>query len=583
MKRAVALIGMVGVLVLAFLILGKSRSAEGPAQGGSVTSAAGGGPSKGGGPKGPQPVPVIATSVVKTNMRQVLEVTGSLKTDDDVQIGSRIAGKAVRVTAKEGDHVRRGQVLVQLDDRELRAEIERARGLLASANAKLSLARNQATWKDVSAKSEYERAKANLSTTKSRVQQAETNFKLIDVQTRKAVETAQSGVRVATERLSIVKDTTRKQELRQAQLAVEQATAQMEQAKVDVDNARQVFDRRQMLFKQDAIAKEEVDEAERRYKATQATARVAEAEVNVAREKLDLAKEGSRPEEVRIGEGQLAAAQRNLEIAQSDERRRDVAQNEIATARSAQEQAEAAVRAAEAGLVQTKMSADEINNARATIQQAQADIAVYQTQLADLTIRAPVSGVVSTRQVNVGEMVTTSTPLMTLVALDSVYFEAQVPELEVALLRPGVQADVTVDSIPGRKFSGAVREVIPVAERSSRSFRVRIAVLGGKGKLPAGGFARSKVNVGSHPEALAVSKDAVNNEAGDKYVWLIADDGKGGLLAKRQIIKVGLVDERYAEVLSGLQPGAQVVAAGSPAIIEGTPLSVAPATAAKSQ
>src|SRR3712207_8560244 len=61
------------------------------------------------------------------------------------------------------------------------------------------------------------------------------------------------------------------------------------------------------------------------------------------------------------------------------------------------------------------------------------------------------------------------------------------------------------------------------------------------------------------------------------YTTLFRSDGKGGPVAKRQIITVGLVDERRAEVLSGLRPGQQVVAAGSPAIIEGTPVAVAPA------
>ncbi len=571
MKRLAAALGIVAALVGGFLLLGNSRSAEGPAQAGGLTSAAA--PVKTEAPKGPPPIPVVAAVVSPREMRQVLEVTGSLRTDDDVQVGTRIAGKVVRVTVKEGDRVRRGQVLVQLDDRELRAQIARARGLLASARARLSLARNQATWKDTSAKSDYERAVLSLETAKNRLQQAETSQRMVDVETRKKVETAESGVRVATERLKIARDLTRKQELRQSQLEVEQAQAQAQQARVDMENARQVFERRQNLFKQDAIAKEEVDEAERRYKAAQAAAQVAGSAVDVARQKLELASEGSRAEEIRIAEGQLKAAERNLELAQSDEQRREVAKNEVASARAAVQQAEAAVAASRAGLVQNKMSVDEIDNARATVQQAQADIQLYETQRSDLTIRAPVNGVVSTRSVDVGEMVTTSSMLMNLVALDSVFFEAQVPELEVGLLRPGMPADVTVDSLAGRRLGGSVREVIPVADRGSRSFRVRVAVLGGRGQLPANGYARAQVRVGVRPNALCVRKDAILTEAGDKYVWLLAEKD-GGVVAARREVSTGLVDDRYAEVLSGLNPGDRVITAGSPAIVDGTPVSV---------
>jgi RND family efflux transporter MFP subunit len=572
MKRIAALIGMVVVAAAGFLILGNSRSAEGPGHSGGVTTAAA--PAANGPNGAPQAVAVIAAPVVSRDLRQTLEVTGSLRTDDDVQISSRIAGKVVRVTVKEGDRVSRGHVLVQLDDRELRAQIARAQGTLSSARARLSLARNQATWKDTSARSGHESADAALAAARTRVQQAETNLNLVEHETATRVQDGQAALRVANYRLSIARELTRKQELAQAQLTVNQASAQMDQARVDVENARRMFERRQALYKQDAIAKEEMDESERRFKTSEAAYRVAEAAVSVARQRLELAREGSRPEDVRVAEEGVRTAQLTLDQALADQRnRRQVARDDVEAAKAAEQQAEAALRSARAGLVQSKMSVDEINSARAAIAQAEADIQFYRTQLADLTIRAPVSGVVSTRLVNAGETITVGARLMDLVALDTVFFEAVVPELEVGLLRPGAEARVTVDAMPGQNLRGAVREIIPVADRTSRAFRVRIGVLGAKGALPAGGYARARVHVGNRPGAVAVAKDAVYTEAGDKYVWLISE-GESGRVAKRQIIRVGLVDDRFAEVLDGLQPGQQVVAAGSPAIVEGTPISV---------
>lgn len=604
-KRIVILLCFVALVVVGFVILGGSRKAEGPPQGGITGASAPAGPGAGGaGPKAAPALPVLAAVAGRRTMEQELEVTGSLKTDDDVQIGTRLAGKIVRVTVREGDRVTRGQVLVQLDDRELRAQIARAHGVLASAQSRLSFARNSATAKDATATSDFDRARSALTAAKSRVQQAETNLKLVDTETKLRVDNAQTSVKVANERLAIARDSTRRQDLRQAQLVVEQANAQLGQARVDADNAKQMFERRQELYKQDAISKEEVDEADRRHKSMQAQARVAEAGVSVAQQRLDLAKEGTRAEEVRIAEGQLQNAMSALDQAQSDRRRRDMAQQELDGANAAVAQAESLVRASQAGLVQNKVSQDDIAGARATIQQSQADIRFYETQLSDLTIRAPVAGVISTRQVNVGEMVNAGAALMNLVALDTVYFEAQAPELDVSVLRPGAPAAVSVDAIPGRKFQGSVREVIPVADRDSKSFRVRIAVLGGKGLLPANGYARAVVHVGTRANTLTISKDAVLSEAGDKFVWLIAEDednskgeagaGSAGITsapisatgkgdagaaktvykAKRQPITIGLVDTRYAEVLGGLKEGDRVIAAGSPAIIDGTAITV---------
>lgn len=572
MKRIAVLVAMVVVFAAGGVLLTRRNAGEGPAQGGGATPAAAQG--KGEAPKGPQPVPITASVALARDMRQILEVTGSLKTDQDVQIGARLAGKVALVTVKEADRVTRGQVLVRLDDRELRAQLDRARAILASSNAKLSLAKNQSTWKDASAKADYERAQASLSAARARLQQALTNEQITDVDTRKRVETASSGVRVAKERLSIVSDLTRKQDLRQAELVVEQAIARLGQAKVDMENARQMHERREKLFKQDAIAREEVDEALRNHKATEAQVRVAESEVAVVREKVALAKEGSRSEEIRIAQGQLAAAERALEVAKSEESKREVAAEEVLATRAMVAQAEAAVASAKAGLVQSSMSLDEIAGARAAMQQATADIAFYNAQLSDLTIRAPVSGVISHQSVNVGEMVTPTSNLMTLVALETVYFEAQVPELEISMVKPGAAATVTVDAMPGKKMTGSVREVIPVADRSSRAFRVRIAVIGSSAQLPANGYARARVDVGARRGATAVAKQALLTEAGDKYVWLVAEGGGGQLTARRQVVQAGLVDERYVEILGGLNVGQRVIVAGSPAIIDGTPIEI---------
>lgn len=558
---------MIVVAIAAFMILGNKKAVEGAGHSANLTAApAGNDASK----SAVAALPVVAATVGRQSMRQMLDVSGSLKTDDDVQIGSRLAGKVVQVTVKEGDRVTRGQVLVRLDDREPRAQLGRARGALAAARARLSLARNQGTYKDAAALSEAQRTQAALASSKGRLQQAETAYKMIDTEVRLRIDTANSGVRVATERLSIAKDLTRKQELQSQKLAVDQATALKEQARVDMENARQSFTRREALYKQDAIAKEEVDEAERRFKAMEAALRVAEGQVSVAQQRLELATEGSRPEEVRIAEGQLNAANRNLEQARSEEQRRLVAQEEVNNAKSAIQEAEAAVSSAKAGLVQSKVSLDEIANAQAAIQQAQADIQFYEAQFSDLTIRSPVDGVVSTRQVNVGEMVTASTPLMNVLATDTVYFEAQVPEMEVSLLRPGMTARVVIDSVGDRKWSGTVREVIPVADRSSRSFRVRVAVLGGGGRLAVGGFARATVDVGTRSNTVVVPKDAVKTESGDRFVWVIEKGEGDATLARRRLIRTGLIDERLAEVLDGLKEGERIIRSGSPAITDGT-------------
>jgi membrane fusion protein (multidrug efflux system) len=168
-----------------------------------------------------------------------------------------------------------------------------------------------------------------------------------------------------------------------------------------------------------------------------------------------------------------------------------------------------------------------------------------------------VSGVVSQRSVNVGEMVAPGATLMHVVSLDTVYFEAIVPELDIPDVRSGLPVKVTVDALPNQTFSAVVRQIIPVAERESKQFRVRVSVDDRRGALPPGGFARGVIEVRSRFNILLVPKATLYTEAGETFVYLVAD-GR----AKRQTVKVGLRDAQNAEILSGLQEGQQVVAGG---------------------
>ncbi len=570
MKRVLIGAVLLVVLLVGYRQLSTPKAAEGPGVGNSP--AGGGAPSSrgtsGGGGAGVAVVPAV---VELRELARSLEVSGTLRTDEDVQVGTRLAGMVASVLVKEGDRVRRGQVLLRLVDREALAQLQRSRGAVAASSARLSLSRNQARWKDAASRSEYERMSAALAAARAREQQAETSFRLIDTEARLKVETAMSGVRVATERQSIVRDLTRKQELRQAQLAVDQAVAGREQARSDIQTARQAWERRKKLFEQDAIAREEVDEAERRYRAAEAMLRVAEADVEVAAQKQELAVEGSRPEEMRIADGQLNAAQRNLELAKSEEQRRDVARGEVGAAQAARRQAEAALASAEAGLIQDRVSLDEIRAAEAALRQARADERFYSIQLQDMVIRAPVSGVISRRLAHAGEMLTTSSRLFNLVADEGTYFEAEVPELDVSSVRPGLSIGVTVDSIPGRRFSGTVREVIPVADPVSRVYRVRVAVAAGASRLPVGGFARGVIRTGTRAGVPSIPREAVRSEAGDRFVWIAEPEGER-LVARRRTVELGLISGDWVEVRRGLTVGQQLIRSGPPTLVDGAVL-----------
>ena len=602
MKRVLIVVALLSVGGVAWKVL-----ASGKPEGAGVTQAT---PAKAGAaPTSAPMIPVTAISPIRQTMAQSLIVTGNLRADEEVTVGSKIPGRITQVTVKEGDRVKRGQLLVKIFAGEIDANLAKAVATRNDNLAKLSHTRNQAKWKDTDAQSAFERAKADVTVAEAKLRQAETNARITGtetdtrVQAAKAklavaetnaritaeevesrVKSAQANLQAAENRLKIVRDGARKQELRQAELAVQRAM-------VDMENSRTFWMRRQQLYKQDAVAKEEVDEAERRFRLAQATH-------EAAKENLDLVKEGARSEEVQVAErqvdtaremvreaqaglGQKEVRQREVESAREDLReaqatagRTEVAERDVDNARAAVGQARAALRTAQAGLAQTKMTMDDIASARAAVAQAEGEIAYWKAQQAGETVRARVGGIVTKRWANVGELVSPNEDLLQIVAMDTVYFEAVVPELEVSQIREGEQsAEVTVDAMPGKKFNGWVSQLIPVADPNAKSFRVRISLTRNGLQVPAGGFARATIHVGNRRNALTIDKSAVLSEAGDRYVYVI-QDGK----AHRRTIQVGLVDDKRAEITAGLNPDDVIVGAGSPAIIDGSPVkAVAPA------
>ena len=154
---------------------------------------------------------------------------------------------------------------------------------------------------------------------------------------------------------------------------------------------------------------------------------------------------------------------------------------------------------------------------------------------------------------------------MTLVGLESVYFEAQVPETEATSLAPKLPVAVTVDALPGRTLTGVVSKIIPVVTTSSRDFRVRVSLgQSEQGLLSPGAFARGQIHVGRRENTLLVPKDALQTALGESYLFLVKE-GR----AKRSPVEVGWSEVERVEILEGAEEGDQVVVVGGSTLRDG--------------
>jgi HlyD family secretion protein len=210
--------------------------------------------------------------------------------------------------------------------------------------------------------------------------------------------------------------------------------------------------------------------------------RQAEAGAALAGAQLDLVRKGARGEDIKQGEEALKQVDANLKVAGDDAKRmRELAakgsvtlkQKDDAEARLIVAQAQQA-QAREALLKLRRMSRpEEIRAAEARLAQAQASVDLLRKTISDCTITSPVNGVVTRRPVEAGELISPGATVLTVSELDSVHIMIYVTEKELGRVGLGLEAEVTIDSAPGRTFQGRVTYISPEAEFTPKNVQTR--------------------------------------------------------------------------------------------------------------
>ncbi|MDR3612414.1 MAG: efflux RND transporter periplasmic adaptor subunit [Candidatus Obscuribacterales bacterium] len=199
---------------------------------------------------------------------------------------------------------------------------------------------------------------------------------------------------------------------------------------------------------------------------------------------------------------------------------------------------------------------EDIEISQATIAQTEAQIKELTEQLNQTIIKAPDDGVISKRSAHLGEIVSTGTPLFSLIRLNKLELRAQVPDIELAKIAVGQKVTISLKEDDTAKFIGKVRLISPLVDDSSRIGIVRVA-LPEKAGLKPGMFVKGQIKLGTR-SALTVPPQAVSRRNGECFVFTI--DGER---ADSHVVKLGSESDGYVEITSGLKPGQLIVCDGA--------------------
>ena len=205
--------------------------------------------------------------------------------------------------------------------------------------------------------------------------------------------------------------------------------------------------------------------------------------------------------------------------------------------------------------------------AAARVRVAQAQAGASRARVGRLDIRAPMSGLVLARNVEVGQVVGAGAgALFRLAAGGEMEMRAQVPQQDIALVRVGLPASVTPIGLD-RSFAGSVWQVSPVIDPQSRQGEVRIAIPYDRAIRP-GGFAEARIRAGATTAPMLPQSAVLSDEKGN-YVYIV--NGKNEV--ERRSVKIGSVDDAGVTITEGLSGQEAVVLSAGPFLNPGQKVS----------
>lgn len=329
-----------------------------------------------------------------------LNVSGFVEADE-IRLGSRVGGRVHAVLVEEGSMVSEGDLLVELEPYDLlqrRAEAE-------------------AIWQ----------------------QRTANHKKLVEGFRNEEIAQAEARYKQAIANLEMLKNGPREQE-------VETAKAELNLAIAELDLAEEQSGRTQKLFQQEAATQDQVDRVVKEYQA--ATERV-----TARREQLELLEEGTRSEELKIGEAKVQEFEKAWELMRNGYRD------------------------------------EEIAEAASAVQAAQSALAAIDSQLEELKVRAPSEGTIEAVELQPGDLVSPNAPVISMINTARLWVRAYVPENRLNLTL-GQKLKVTVDSYPDEVFMGELTFISRQAEftpsnvqtpeeRSKQVFRIKVTLTEG--------------------------------------------------------------------------------------------------------
>ncbi len=475
---------------------------------------------------------------------EVIE-SGPLHAKNSIEVKSRVSGRVQQLMVDEGDVVQQGQLIAIIDPQETELQVRQNQAQLRGAQAGVTRLSVEIAQREIT-------ARTNLARVQSRLRQVELELKEQPKLTSASIKSSESALASAEQSLALLTRITQPNTKVQVQSALQEAKANLENAEIEAE-------RRKSLLDKGYVSRREYEQAELNLS-------LARTRLQTAQERVDKL---SREQELerKQSEERIKAAREDLNRARSNGSLDRVKLEE-------RSRAQQDLRDAQAALKDVQALAASRAQQNASVDQLQSVLGDSMRQLGETELRAPVTGIVTKRLVQLGELVaslssfSSGTPIIKLEDRSTMKVRLNINEIDVAKLTLMMDANVTVDAFPDRKFRGKVTKISPASEMTAQGvgndpvvkYTVEVTLDSVSPDLKSGMSAQCSMLVKNRPGVLRMQRDYVIKEKdGSTFALLVKDknkkDKQGKIVTDKVAVKLGESSGAYIEVISGLKKG----------------------------
>ena len=234
-----------------------------------------------------------------------------------------------------------------------------------------------------------------------------------------------------------------------------------------------------------------------------------------------------------------------------------MAQMEVDSVQKEYDVAKASLESAIAAKNRVTAQTEEIKAQEAAVREAESSLSLAKLNYDYSFIKSPISGVVTSRPVKVGETTAKGALVVHVVSMDDLYIEAFIDEADVAKVKLRQQANITMDAYQGNVFKGEIYRISPVVlggKQETRTFEVRTRLKEKQIIIKPGMSADVEIIVDNINNALVVPSHAVMEKNGKKFVFI-----RKGSTAKLVPVETGQFNWNFTEITSGVKEGDTVI------------------------